>query len=40
MLRQTSLLVTLVKLIDQLPWPSEPVKRPAGTLKRIRIGSW
>jgi hypothetical protein len=30
MLRQTSLLVTLVKLIDQLPWPSEPVKRPRG----------
>jgi hypothetical protein len=30
MLRQTSLLVTLVKFIDQLPWPSEPVKRPRG----------
>jgi hypothetical protein len=30
MLRQTSLLVTLVQLIDQLPWPPEPVKRPRG----------
>jgi hypothetical protein len=30
MLRQTSLLVTLVTRIDQLPWPSEPVKRPRG----------
>jgi Transposase DDE domain len=30
MLRQNSLLVTLVKLIDELPWPPEPAKRPRG----------
>jgi hypothetical protein len=30
MLRQTSLLVSLVKLIDRLPWPPEPTKRPRG----------
>ena len=30
MLRQTSLLVSLVLLIDRLPWPSAPVKRPRG----------
>jgi Transposase DDE domain len=29
-LRQKSLRVTLVKLIDELPWPSEPAKRPRG----------
>jgi Transposase DDE domain len=33
MLRQTSLLVTLVKLIDQLPWPPELVNRPRGRPK-------
>ena len=33
MLRQTSLLVTLVKLIDRLPWPPEPVKRSRGRPK-------
>jgi hypothetical protein len=30
MRRQTSLLVTLVKLIAQLPWPPELVVRPRG----------
>jgi Transposase DDE domain len=30
MLRQTSLLVTLVKLMDELPWPPESAKRPRG----------
>ena len=30
MLRQTSLLVSLVALIDRLPGPSEPAKRPRG----------
>lgn len=30
MRRQTSLLVSLVKLIDRLPWPTEPTKRPRG----------
>jgi hypothetical protein len=33
MLRQTSLLVTLVKLMDQLPWPPELVNRPRGRPK-------
>ena len=33
MLRQNSLLVTLVKLIDELPWPPEPAKRPRGRPK-------
>ena len=33
MLRQTSLLVSLVLLIDYLPWPSAPVKRPRGRPK-------
>ena len=33
MLRQTSLLVSLVLLIDRLPWPSEPTKRPRGRPK-------
>jgi Transposase DDE domain len=33
MLRQTSLLVSLVLLIDRLPWPSAPVKRPRGRPK-------
>lgn len=33
MLRQTSLLVTLVKLIEQLPWPPELVNRPRGRPK-------
>jgi hypothetical protein len=33
MLRQTSLLVSLVLLIDHLPWPSAPVKRPRGRPK-------
>jgi hypothetical protein len=27
MLRYTSLLVSLVLLIDRLPWPSEPILR-------------
>ena len=30
MLRHTSVLVTLVRLVDRLPWPSEPVTRPRG----------
>ena len=30
MLRQHRLLVTLVKLIDELPWPPEPAQRPRG----------
>lgn len=30
MLRHTSLLVSLVLLLDHLPWPSAPVKRPRG----------
>jgi hypothetical protein len=33
MLRHKSLLVTLVKLIDELPWPPEPAKRPRGRPK-------
>src|SRR5215475_35230 len=33
MLRQTSLLVSLVRLIDHLPWPSAPVQRPRGRPK-------
>jgi Transposase DDE domain len=33
MLRQTSLLVSLVRLIDHLPWPSAPVRRPRGRPK-------
>jgi hypothetical protein len=33
MLRHTSLLVSLVRLIDRLPWPSEPAKRPRGRPK-------
>lgn len=33
MLRQTSLLVSLVLLIDRLPWPPEPAKRPRGRPK-------
>lgn len=33
MLRHTSLLVSLVELIDRLPWPSEPTKRPRGRPK-------
>jgi len=30
MLRQKSVLVTLVQLMDELPWPPEPAKRPRG----------
>jgi hypothetical protein len=30
MLRYTSVLVSLVLLIDRLPWPPEPPKRPRG----------
>jgi hypothetical protein len=30
MRQHTSLLVSLVRLIDRLPWPSEPTKRPRG----------
>jgi hypothetical protein len=30
MLRHTSRLVSLVMLIDRLPWPPEPAKRPRG----------
>ena len=30
MLRQTSLLVSLVRLVDRLPWPSTPAQRPPG----------
>src|SRR4030095_15738114 len=33
MLRQTSLLVSLVLLIDRLPWPAAPGKRPRGRPK-------
>jgi hypothetical protein len=33
MLRQTSLLVSLVRLIDHFPWPSAPVQRPRGRPK-------
>jgi hypothetical protein len=33
MLRQKSLLVTLVKLIDEVPWPPDPAKRPRGRPK-------
>ena len=33
MLRQTGLPVSLVLLIDRLPWPSAPVKRPRGRPK-------
>src|SRR5262245_6794871 len=30
MLRHTSVLVSLVLLVDRLPWPPEPRKRPRG----------
>ena len=30
MLRQTSVLVSLVVLIERLPWPPEPAQRPRG----------
>jgi Transposase DDE domain len=30
MLRHTSILVSLVLLVDRLPWPAEPPKRPRG----------
>jgi hypothetical protein len=30
MLRQTSLLVSLVTLVDRLPWPPAPTQRPRG----------
>src|SRR5262245_14634802 len=33
MLRPTSFLVSLVLLIDRLPWPSEPTTRPRGRPK-------
>ena len=33
MLRQTSLRVSLVVLMDRLPWPSEPAQRPRGRPK-------
>ena len=33
MLRHKSLLVSLVRLIDRLPWPPEPGKRPRGRPK-------
>ncbi len=33
MLRQKSLLVSLVVLIDRLPWPCEPATRPRGRPK-------
>jgi hypothetical protein len=33
MLRHQSVLVTLVQLVDRLPWPPEPVKRPRGRPK-------
>ena len=33
MLRQNSLLVSLVVLIDRLPWPAEPTSRPRGRPK-------
>jgi hypothetical protein len=41
MLRQTSLLVSLVLLMDRLPWPSAPVQRLRGRPKtysdRLRV---
>jgi hypothetical protein len=33
MLRQTRLLVSLVLLMDRLPWPPEPAIRPRGRPK-------
>lgn len=30
MLRHTSILVSLVQLVERLPWPPEPLKRPRG----------
>jgi hypothetical protein len=33
MLRQPSLLVSLVALVEQLPWPPEPATRPRGRPK-------
>ena len=33
MLRQTSLLVSLVTLVDRLPWPPAPITRPRGRPK-------
>ena len=33
MRRQKRVLVTLVRLIDELPWPPEPAKRPRGRPK-------
>jgi hypothetical protein len=33
MLRHTSLLVSLVLLVDRLPWPPEPVQRLRGRPK-------
>jgi hypothetical protein len=33
MLRQKSLLVSLVVLMDSLPWPPEPTQRPRGRPK-------
>ena len=33
MLRHRSVLVTLVQLVDRLPWPPEPAKRPRGRPK-------
>jgi Transposase DDE domain len=33
MLRHTSVLITLVRLVDRLPWPPAPAKRPRGRPK-------
>jgi hypothetical protein len=33
MLRHTNILVSLVRLIDRLPWPPEPPKRLRGQPK-------
>jgi hypothetical protein len=30
MLRHASILVSLIVLVDRLPWPAEPPKRPRG----------
>ena len=34
MIRGDSILVSLVKLVDRLPWPPEPAKRPRGCPRR------
>src|SRR5262245_46433783 len=34
MIHGDSILVSLVKLVDRLPWPPEPAKRPRGCPRR------